>query len=179
LLILDRRSSPDRYLAEDSARIALMGTYLGRYDDLTLAASLGPGRDEQYLQRFRLGTAGWYHTPLSTTEKKSIERNAMREVRHCAIGVHHSGSKERVITHLYDVKSVRLVKRCDMTMEQAGKVDPGNIDEYWLFELGYARCLAQPVSMPVRSFRFQLTNAADLVVATNWESLPKRYALLT
>ena len=60
----------------------------------------------------------------------------MREVRHCAIGVHHSGSKERSITHLYDVKSVRLVKRCDMTLEQAGKVYPGNLEEYWLFELG-------------------------------------------
>jgi len=39
---------PDQYLAEDSARIATMGTYLGRYEDLTLAAPLGPigGRDK-------------------------------------------------------------------------------------------------------------------------------------
>jgi hypothetical protein len=170
---------PDKYLAEDSARIAMMGTYLSRYEDLTLAASLGPGRDKAYLERFRQGTAGWYHIPLTTTEKKSIERNVMHEVRHCAIGVHHSGAKERIISHLYDVKSVRLVRRCDMTIEQAGKVDPANNDKYWLVELGYARPLVQPVTMPVRTFKFQLTNATDLMTATDWNSLPKRYALLT
>ena len=103
----------------------------------------------------------------------------MREVRHCAIGVHHSDAKERIISHLYDVKSVLLVKRCDMTIEQAGKVDPANNDEYWLVELGYARPLVQPLTMPVRTFKFQLTNAADLMNATSWDSLPKRYALLT
>jgi len=169
---------PDQYLAEDSARIALMGTYLGRYEDLTLAASLGPGRNEQYLEKYRLGAAGWYHAPLSTTDKKSIQRNVMREVRYCAIGVHPGGSTARVITHIYEVKSVRLVRRCDMTIDQAGKLDPGNTGEYWLFELGYARPLAQPVNMPVRSFKFQLTNAADLLVASNWDTLPKRYSLL-
>lgn len=170
---------PDQYLAEDSARIATTGMYLGRYDDLTLAASLGPGRAKEYVERFRQGTAGWYHMPLTTTDKKAIERNVMREIRHCAIGVHHSVSQERVITHLYEVKSVRLVKRCDMTVWQAGKVDPANNDEYWLLELGYARPLDQPIKIPVRTFKFQLTNAADLLGAKSWDLLPKRYALLT
>ena len=170
---------PDQYLAEDSARIAMMGTYLGRYKDLTLATSLEPGRDKEYTERFRQGAAVWYHMPLATTDKKAIERNVMREVRHCAIGVHHSDSKERVITHLYDVKSVRLVKRCDMNSAQAGKIDLLNNDDYWLFELGYARPLAQQIKMPTRTFKFQLTNAAALLVAENWEALPKRYTLLT
>lgn len=170
---------PDQYLAEDSARIATMGTYLGRYGDLTLAASLGPGRSKEYVERFRHGAAGWYHMPVTTTDKKAIERNVMREIRHCAIGVHHSDSKERAITYLYEVKSVRVVRRRDMSAEQAGKVDSSNNDDYWLFELGYARPLDQPIKMPVRTFKFQLTNAADLLTATDWTSLPKRYALLT
>lgn len=168
---------PDQYLAEDSARIATMGTYLGRYEDLTLAASLGPGRGKEYMERFRQGVAGWYHIPLATTDKKAIERNVMREIRHCAIGVHHG--TERVIRHLYEVKSVRLVRRGDIPAERAGKADPGNNDEYWLFELGYARALEQPIPMPVRTFKFQLTDAAALLAAENWETLPKRYTLLT
>lgn len=66
-----------------------------------------------------------------------------------------------------------------MTSEQAGKVDPANNNEYWLFELGYARPLVQPIQMPVRTFKFQLTNAADLLGAKTWDLLPKRYVLLT
>ena len=34
-----------------------------------------------------------------------------RAYRHCAIGVHHGDSKERIIRHLYEVKLVRLVRR--------------------------------------------------------------------
>lgn len=170
---------PDQYLAEDSARIATMGTYLGRYGDLTLAASLGPGRSKEYVDRFRQGAAGWYHMPLATTDKKAVERNVMREVRYCAIGVHHADNKERIITHLYEVKSVRLVKRCDISTGQAGKAEPANNAEYWLFELGYARPIEQPIQMPVRTFKFQLTDAAALLVSKEWEALPKRYTLLT
>ena len=172
---------PDQYLAEDSARIAPIGTYLGRYADLTLAAPLGPmgGRDKLYLQRFQQGTAGWYHIKLSATDKKSIARNVMREIRYCAVGVHHSVSGERAITYFYEVKSVRLVKRCEISLEQSGKLDAGNEEEYWLLELGYARPLLNPVKMPVRAFKFQLTDAAKLLAAHNWDALPKRYSLLT
>ena len=106
--------------------------------------------------------------PLATTDKKAIERNVMREVRYCAIGVHHADSKERIITHLYEVKSVRLVKRCDISAGQSGKAEPANDAEYWLFELGYARPLEQPIQMPVRTFKFRLTDAAALLVAKGY-----------
>ena len=171
---------PDQYFVEDSARISLTGTYLGRYSDLTLAASLGPtaGRNHQYVQGFLVGRAHWYHTRLDTTNKKSIARNTMREVRYCAIGVHHNGN-DRIITHLYEVKSVQLVKRCDLTIEQAGKISLGNKEYYWLFELGYARPLIQPLIMPTRSFKLKLTNAADLLATTSWATLPEHYTLQT
>ena len=154
---------------------------LARYSDLTLAAPLGPmkGRDKDYLQRFKEGAAGWYHIRLSATEKQAIARHVMREVRYCGIAVYHGGGLERIITHIYEVKSVRLVKRCDMTLTQAGKVDSGNDNEYWLLELSYARPLVQPLSMTgLRSFRFQLTNATVLLGAKIWDDLPKRYAVV-
>lgn len=169
----------DQYLAEDSARIATLGTYLGRYKDLTLAASLGPGRDKAYVERFRLGMAGWYHMPVTTTDKKAIERNVMREIRYCAIGVHHSLSTGRVISHVYEVKSVRVVKRSTLTLEQSGKkIEPTNNEDYWLFELDDARSLFHPVDMPARTFKFQLTNAADVFSAKHWDELPIRYKVL-
>ncbi len=171
----------DQYFVEESARIGTMGMQLARYSDLTLAAPMGPikGRDKDYLQRFKEGSACWYHIRLSATEKKSIARNTMREIRYCAIAVYHGGEAERIITHIYEVKSVKLVKRCDMTINQSGKVDSGNDKEYWLLELGYARPLAQAFSMKgLRSFRFQLTNAKELLVAKNWDDLPKRYVLV-
>lgn len=171
---------PDQYLVEDSARIAPLGTYLSRYSDLTLVAPLGPigGRDKQYLQRFQQGNAGWYHIRLSATDKKSIARNVMREVQHCAVAVNHGEGVNKIITHLYDVKSVRLVRRCDLSVEQAGKTSD-SAEEYWLIELGYVRQLAQQMEMAGRSFRFLLTNATQFVSATRWEDLPKRYTLLT
>lgn len=169
----------DHFLVEDSARIAPLGTSIERYDDLTLAAQLGTvaGVDEQYKQRFLNGTAGWYHVPLKATDKKSIVRNAMREVRYCAIAVPHMGQGE-IIIYLYEVKSVCLVKLCDLTIAQAGKLDGDNSAESWLFELGFSRPLPHPLGLPGKTFRFQLTNAAKLLAAKSWAELPKCYALM-
>ncbi|MEI6069109.1 MAG: hypothetical protein WCP96_17370 [Methylococcaceae bacterium] len=151
---------------------------LAQYSDLTLAASLGGKRDKKYLQRFSDGKAEWYHMPLVTTENKSIPRHVIREVRYCAIAIQDNKSG-KTIKYLYEVKSVRLIKRCKMTVEQAGKLDLGNAEEYWLFELGYARLLLQALSISgTRPFRFQLTNAKELLVAKNWDDLPKRYTMV-
>jgi hypothetical protein len=175
------RPEADQYFVQESARIGTMGMELARYSDLTLAAPLGlkAGRDKDYLQRFQTGKAGWYHIPLRTTENKAIARNVMREVRYCAIAVHRGGDSVRIMTHLYEVKSVRLVPRSSMTINQAGKIDNANETEYWLLELGYARPLEQPLIMPgLRSFTFQLTKASELLIATNWADLSKRYSVL-
>jgi hypothetical protein len=40
--------------------------------------------------------------------------------------------------------------------------------------------LANPLPLAIkgRKFQFQLTNAADLLVAKDWKSLPNRYEIL-
>jgi hypothetical protein len=169
---------PDHFFAEDSARIAPLGTKISRFNDLTLAAPLGPmdGRDEQYVERFRNGTAPWYHMPLSTTEKKSVVRNAMREVRYCAVAVPND-EQQPAIVYLYEVKSVRLVQRGQLTVEQAGKRVLATSD-YWLFELGYSRPLAAPTFLPSGAFEFRLTDAEALLAGKCWSELPARYAYL-
>ena len=168
---------PDQFFAEDSGRIAQSGTCLSRYMDLTLVAPLGPNRSEAYLEQYRNGSARWYHIPLSTTNKASVERNAMREVRYCAIALGEVDGRK--ITHLYQVKSVKLKNRSELEFEQTGRADSGKNKKYWIFELNYARPLPQVLVFPdLPHFKFRLTNAADVLAVTDWDDLPARYALV-
>ncbi|ADL55627.1 restriction endonuclease-like protein [Gallionella capsiferriformans] len=166
---------PDQFFAEDSGRIAQSGTSLSRYTDLTLTAPLGPDRSKVYSEHYCDGSARWYHIPLSTTNKFSVERNAMREVRYCAIA--HGDADGRHITHLYPVKSVKLKNRCDLSIEQTGRMDSEKNTKYWLFELGYAQPLPTALIFPVfPHFKFRLTSAADVLTTKSWNDLPARYA---
>lgn len=174
----ERALEPDEHLLHESVRIAPTGLQLERYSDLTLAASLGgtAGRTKEYVNRFLEGTAGWYHLPVSTQENRKIPRTVMREVSFCAVSVHQPGAHDRMIEYLYDVKSVRLVKRCDLTVEQAGSLAPANGNEYWLFELGPARHLPGPLRIGgVCSFRFRLTSAQEMLSGKPWQELVDRY----
>jgi predicted component of viral defense system (DUF524 family) len=173
----------DEYLIQDSARISTTGTYLERYRDLTLIASLGNGRDPSYLQRFSEGKAIWYHMPLSTTESKSVLRSVMKELRHLAIAVNELGLASRRLKIMYDVKSVSLVNRSEISPDQAGALcEPGKKNaEYWLFELEHARPLTSIIEVPTSEhpperFLFQFSGAAELKNATKWSELSKRYA---
>ena len=166
----------DEHLLHNSVRIAPTGLKLERYADLTLAAVV-QDRGKQYLQRFLDGTARWYHMRVNTSDKKQYSRTVMREVRHCALSVHKKGENGSTIEYIYDVISVRKVKRYELTAEQAGTVNAENQESYWLFELGSSHSLSPPFQVPFgRRFRFRLTGASDLLVAQNWSDLPDRYA---
>ena len=171
----------DQYFVHESARIGTMGLQLARYSDLTLVAPLGliVGGDKDYRQGFQAGTASCFYLPLSATEYKAISKQVMYEVRYCAITVNDDDSSKPMIAYLYKVKSVSLVRHCDMDVNQAGTDKSANETECWLFELAYARPLLQPLIMPgLRSFTFQLTKASELLIAKNWKDLSKRYSVL-
>jgi hypothetical protein len=168
----------DEHLLHESARIAPTGLKLNRYDDLTLT-SQPKNHGTNYIQNFLNGTARWFHIPVSTTEKKQYSRTIMREIRYCAPAVHHHGEAERKIEYIYDVISTKLVRRCDLTVTQAGKAEPTNQREYWLVELGASRRLDSPVIIKgTRSFPLLLTGAANIFATTNWSDLPPRYGAL-
>jgi len=100
----------------------------------------------------------------------------MKEIRCFAPAVHYAGEPGSRIEFLYDVISVRLIKRCELSAEQAGTVDAGNMKEYWLFELGPSRRLPAVVTVAwARRFRFRLTSATDMLAARTWDDLPDRY----
>jgi hypothetical protein len=175
----DRVLEPDDHLMHDSVRIAPTGLSLKRYDDLALVASLGSvaGRTQDYVDRFKDGTAGWYHMPVSTSEKKKYSRTVMREIRYCAVAVHPTGASGRLIEYLYDVVSVKLVKRCELTVEQAGSLDSMNQNEYWLLKLGASKKIPLPIGVGgARTFRSHLVGAYDLLKAKKWSDLSERYA---
>jgi hypothetical protein len=101
----------------------------------------------------------------------------MRELRFCAVAVHPVGSAERRVEYLYEIESVRLVKRNGLTAEQAGSVNADNQNEYWLLKLGASRLLPVAFSAGgIRRFRFRLTGASDLQAAQSWSDLSERYA---
>lgn len=177
---LRRVPESDEHLLKDSVRIAPTGLSLSRYRDLTLVASLSgrTGREKEYFERFLQGKAGWYHIPVSTTENYKVARTAIREIRYCAIAVSSTGVPDRRIEFLYDVLSIRLVRRNELTLEQAGKIDLSNSALYWLFELGSSRTLKPLVVPGKRCFRFMLTGARDLMESREWKDLPDRYAFL-
>jgi hypothetical protein len=149
-----------------------MGLQLARYSDSTLVAPLRliVGGDKDYIQRFQAGTAEWFHLPLSATEYKAISRQVMCEVRYCAIAVNDDDSSERMIAYLYKVKSVRLVRRCDMDNHQAGKIEETNEEECWFFELAYARPLE--LALIFTGLEFQLTKASELLATKNVTTRP-------
>ncbi|MEY4912011.1 MAG: hypothetical protein RL761_1674, partial [Pseudomonadota bacterium] len=178
----------DKHFAEDSARIATSGTYLSHYKDLALVAHLGPAkgrngkdnRDKDYLQRFADGKAGWYHIPVATTDdmKFSISRNVMNETRQCAIAVPVKGERHKELAFIYDVISVRKVKRCDLNAAQAGYLS-NRTEEYWLLELGASRTIAQPIIVKnIRKFAVFHTSATDIAASKPWNELKQRYKSL-
>lgn len=168
------------YLRE-AIRIAPSGLQLSRYSDLTLLATLGPKRDKEYIERFREGTAGWYHVPLSTTNRFSVSRTAMKEIRFFGVAVRSENSSKSYVEFIYRVDSVKLKQRSELTLEQAGaKGRDGNNSQYWVLQLSRSYRLSDPIELnKSRGFSFQLTEEKALLTASHWDELPKHYEFLS
>lgn len=180
-LQLYRTADSDRYFVQEAGRISYSGMQSVRYRDLTLVASLGPGRSDAYLNGFRTGTAQWYHTPVTAKhEKHRVSHFVMQEIRYCALVVHVKDSHEREIRFIYPVLSAERKKRSDITEEQSGSRRVRNPDEeYWLFRLGTP--FTQPISVSIpgaRDFKLRMTSLNDLSTASQWNELPDRYTFL-
>lgn len=177
----DKEKSADHFYVQEAARISYTGMALSRYQNLSLAVALGTKRDKAYLERFRQGNAKWYHLPLKTTASKSIQRHAMREIQHCAFVVYYPDDSERRIEYSYEVISIQLQKRKNISKNQAGaEGNPKNEEkEYWLFELGRATPLNLSIDVSgVRDFKFRLVSIDALAKARNWADLSNHYAFL-
>ena len=176
-----KEKSADHFYVQEATRISYTGMVSSRYKDLSLAVALGTKRDKAYLEGFRQGKAQWYHLPLQTTISKNIQRHAMREIKHCAFVVYYPDDNKRRIEYSYEIISVQLQKRKNISKEQAGAVvNPKNEDkEYWLFELGRATQLNLSVDVSgVRDFKFRLVSIKELAKAKVWKDLSNHYDFL-
>lgn len=173
--------STDHFYVQEAARISYTGMALTRYQDLSLAVALGSKRSKVYLERFRQGKAKWYHLPEQTTITKRVQRAVMREVKSCAFVVYFPDVEQRRIEYIYDVISVKLLKRKLISEEQAGaKAQSTNLEnDYWLFELGDIKKISLSIDVSgIRDFKFRLLSIDALSQAKVWSDLPNHYAFL-
>ena len=174
-----KTGSSDHLYVKDSARISYTGLELSKFRNLSLVIALGgDDRSKSYLEKFRQGKARWYHIPESTTATHQVQRKVMRELTSCAFVVYFPDHKQRRIEYSYDIVSVQLVKRKNISEEQAGaEAKISKLEKfYWLFKLGRPNQLNLSINVSgSRDFKFRLVNYDDLAKATHWGDLPNHY----
>lgn len=116
------------------------------YPDLIMTASLDGQKEHDYVEKFKQGTAQWFHMPQETFEKKFKQQPIIaEEIRYLALAItseHQSTTKQ--IDQLWPVKQVALLERSKITKEQAGS-SSNSSEFYYLFELGKPLTLQTPV----------------------------------
>lgn len=146
--------SADECFLQPSARISTIGMRQTRYDDLVLIVPSAPkrGRDQAYLDSLEDGSAKWYHIPKETLDGQ-YQNIIIDELRYLAIGVIPDHSSARKINFVWQIESVELASRCELSAEQSGMVSDSK-KHYWLFKLSNAVRLDGDIEgMPMRDFR--------------------------
>mgnify|MGYP006099640729 CR=1 FL=1 len=170
----------DKYYVEEAARIPYKGTKISHYDDLTVIFSgTVHGRSTDYLQLQQDGKLPFYHTKLIATDRQSIERHIINEVRYLGLAVDNGG--DQIIKTIYPVKSAKLVRRSELTEIQTGATLFDNPEEsYWLFELGIGIGLPVPIAkQSTAHLEVFLTGYYSMNDTHEWSDLPQRYKALT
>lgn len=182
-LVPPPQSARDRYLLEDSARIPHHGMQQVYYPDLTMVVTAAPeqNRDQAYIDSFKQGTAVYYHTRLDATQRENLEKNAVNEIRYCVIATVHPGRPDRVASYVWPVKSVRLLKRSQLTEQQTGRAiaehDSHYNDWYWLFEFGTAFNLLRPITgFDAAHHQLKLTTRRKLAQAGSFADIEPVYS---
>ena len=167
-----RSPGPEWQLAQWAPRIEPPGLQLRRERELVFIAHIGGGRTPAYIKALRDGTGGWFHVQDKAIARGEIAAAAMRDVTHCGIALPAGGGAGSHITHIYKVRSVRLVERTDITPLQAGAEKPSSNGWYWLFELGESETLRNPLRYEAsESFRAWLTSPGILHTARAWRDI--------
>tara|TARA_B110000046_G_C13005484_1_gene404238 strand:- start:1140 stop:2600 length:1461 start_codon:yes stop_codon:yes gene_type:complete len=172
----------DNHFVEESARIPYRGTEVSLYRDLTIVFSGSvPNRTEDYQKNQREGKLGFYHTRLLATERQKIERHVINEVRYLSVAIPVvDNSAMQSVQYVYPVSKVELIKRMELTEEQAGTIEMNSSNQdYWLFTLGESIKISEPLlrSTP-EHFEVLLTDLNKLREEREWDELPQRYPLL-
>jgi hypothetical protein len=170
--------APDEHLASEPVRIAPSGLELRRSGELVFVAQSGPDRTPGYIDGFRAGTASWYHTRDQALHRAGIPGNVMNDITHCAIAVPDGNGAWR-IDCVFNVISTQLCDRAEISAVQAGTGQPGGNGRYWLFRLGRAEKLLDPIILEnTPHFTFGIATLDELPSARNWSDVSTRYDYL-
>jgi hypothetical protein len=136
----------ERLYMQDPSRIPHHGMRQVLYDYLTMTIALGAksGREKSYFERFKRGTAQWYHTPQETFTEK-FAKHMLDEISYLAIAItSDSNSSYKQVDKVWRVKNVKLLPRDEITEAQSGKSSTSN-KPFYLFELGKPLTLHTPI----------------------------------
>ena len=149
----------EHLFVQEQSRIPYTGMKQQLYTDLTMLVSLGHAqegenvRSIEYFERFKNGTAKYYHLPQNTFEMK------YKGLQHIVNEIAFLGLAEqdkqgnKIINKVWQVKRVSIVKRNTLTEEQAGYISDSERLDY-LFELGIALNLPNSIiNIPLEGFR--------------------------
>ena len=173
----------EHLFVQEQSRIPYTGMKQQLYTDLTMLVSLGHAqegeniRSIEYFERFKNGTAKYYHLPRDTFEMK------YKGLQHIVNEIAFLGLAEqdeqgnKIINKVWQVKRVSIVKRNTLTEEQAGYISDSERLDY-LFELGIALNLSNPIrNVPLDGFRksMKLTTLAQINNVTEFNSIEPVY----
>ena len=173
----------EHLFVQEQSRIPYTGMKQQLYTDLTMLVSLGHAqvgenvRSIEYFERFKNGTAKYYHLPQDTFEMK------YKGLQHIVNEIAFLGLAEqdeqgnKIINKVWQVKRVSIVKRNTLTEEQAGYISDSERLDY-LFELGIALNLPNPIrNVPLDGFRksMKLTTLAQINNVTEFNSIEPVY----
>ncbi|WAT00546.1 restriction endonuclease-like protein [Rouxiella chamberiensis] len=136
----------EKLLTSNPARIPHYGMKQILYPDLLMTAALGgmSGRHASYMAAFNSGDFRWYHLKKDTFLQK-YESHVVDEIRFLALaGTSLTDSTTKQIERIWPVNKVTLVRRSQITVEQAGKSSDSE-ELYYLFHLGAALTLSKPI----------------------------------
>ena len=174
----------EEYLfVQEQSRIPYTGMTQQLYTDLTMLVSLGHAqvgenvRSIEYFERFKNGTAKYYHLPQDTFEMKYKGlQHIVNEIAFLGL-VEQDEQGNKIINKVWQVKRVSIAKRNTLTEEQVGYISDSERLDY-LFELGIALNLSNPIrNVPLDGFRksMKLTTLAQINNVTEFNSIEPVY----
>ncbi|HBO37208.1 MAG TPA: hypothetical protein DD638_00905, partial [Pasteurellaceae bacterium] len=162
---------------ENSARIPSLGMSQRYYRNLVMTIRLGDNRDESYIQKFREGSADFYHTKTNIFET-SFKHKIVSELSFLAIA-YTTKEGRWIIDKIYPILNVEIKPREEISIEQTGSISFNKGDEnYYCFTLSKPIELHAPISnVPSDSFRksIKLPTLDMLNKVTDFEYLGSVY----
>ncbi len=164
-------AGPDEVLSSGFARITAPGLSARRGSPLVLVAHVGLQREVKYLEDFKNGRAEWFHVRPVALERASVTAALLGDLTHCAVAVEVEPGKS-IIRFVYELREgARLVERTQISPAQAGTSHATGAGQYWLFRLGRAEALQEPLNyVPSQGpYRVRFVPLDQLVAGAPWD----------